>query len=182
MTKFEFVGVRGGHGTTTVALAAAYAIVTLNHDVRIAATDRYAMRALAGVGQPVHDEEADSVLGLRVTLSDFETADVIDSGMLKDVGRKSPDTLRYAVLRGPDYLGLMTLLQSDAELDGVVVVAEEGRALTTKDVRGVVDLPVVATVQCTPSIARATDAGLLTRRAPHAPEFRQLRHLIYDNY
>ena len=46
----------------------------------------------------------------------------------------------------------------------VVVVREEGRALTVADVGNVLNVPVVAEIPHSPAIARAVDAGLLPAR------------------
>lgn len=51
---------------------------------------------------------------------------------------------------------------------GVLVVEEPGRALLARDVATVLDRPVLATLPCTPDVARAADAGVLLWRAPHA--------------
>lgn len=58
---------------------------------------------------------------------------------------------------------------------GVIVVEEEGRALTSRDVANVVGAPVVATIPVTANMARSVDAGLLVSRVAqligsHLPE------------
>ncbi len=68
------------------------------------------------------------------------------------------------MLRGPCYLALRTLLAADHGLDGIILVAEPGRALNERDVADVTGLDVVATVPVTPGIARTIDAGLLATR------------------
>ncbi len=50
--------------------------------------------------------------------------------------------------------------------DGVIVVEETGRALTSSDIASVLGVPVVARVPYDPSISRAVDAGLLASRPP----------------
>ena len=47
---------------------------------------------------------------------------------------------------------------------GVVVVREQGRALTVRDVEAVLNVPVVATIAVDPSVSRAVDAGVLPAR------------------
>ena len=79
------------------------------------------------------------------------------------------------VLRGPCYLALRTLLAGQHGLDGLVLVAEPGRALSERDVTDATGLDVVATVPVTPRIARTIDAGLLATRHPRQREFRSLR-------
>jgi hypothetical protein len=57
----------------------------------------------------------------------------------------------------------------------VVLVAEEGRALTPSDVEDVLGAPVRAAVSVTAQVARVVDAGLLASRLPRTLE-RELRH------
>ena len=47
---------------------------------------------------------------------------------------------------------------------GAIVLREHGRALTARDVESVLNVPVVATVMCDPSVSRAVDAGVLPVR------------------
>jgi hypothetical protein len=76
----------------------------------------------------------------------------------------------HAVLRGPCYVDLATLTAAGGGwFDGAIVVLEDGRALTERDVTGVLGVPVVATVPVDAAIARATDAGLLLRPSPPPP-------------
>ena len=85
----------------------------------------------------------------------------------------------YVVLRGPCYIALATLLASPAQRpDGIILVAEEGRSLTARDVSEVTGLPVVATVQATARVARTIDAGLLPSRVTRLHELDQLRTLV----
>ena len=75
------------------------------------------------------------------------------------------------VLR-PCYLALRRAVHDGllAVTDGVVLVDEPGRALGTKEVTEVLDLPVVAQVPLKAEIARAVDAGVLVTRIPAALE------------
>lgn len=66
-----------------------------------------------------------------------------------------------------DYLALSRFTRSGVIPSGVVVVAEQGRALGVRDVASVVQRPIVATLERSQNIARAVDAGVLrTRRSP----------------
>lgn len=95
---------------------------------------------------------------------------VIDAGSLV-VGPELLDvtTLSVLVIR-PCYLALRRashfIHRDDFRLNGVIVVNEEGRALTPKDVSTVLRLPVRATINIDPAVARAVDAGLLGSRIP----------------
>lgn len=76
----------------------------------------------------------------------------------------------YAVLRGPCYVGLATVTAGcGGWFDGAILMLEDGRALTERDVTDVLGVPVVATVPVDPAIARATDAGLLLSRSTAFP-------------
>jgi len=188
MTTIEFIGVRGGHGTTTVALAAA-AILTVRGPTLISAHDRPAMCAHVGLA-------AD---GLPIPLADNlelaavdEPGDVLDAGTLQSYldeipfegeaatgAQKAAGCLRIGVLRGPDYLGVRTLCDhAEADLDGLVVISESGRALDARDVEHVSGCTVVAVVDHTPVVARTVDAGLFMHRVHRLREFAQLRAWI----
>ncbi len=184
----EFIGVRGGHGTTTVALAAAATLATRG-PTRISAIDRRSMCAHAGIaadGLPIPLAE-----NLELA-ADGERGDVYDAGTMHAYlteipfdeeaptgAQKAPGTLRIGVLRGPDYQGLRTLCEhADADLDGLVLVIEPGRALDARDVEHVSGRPVVAIIDHTPVVARTVDAGLLMHRFDRLREFAQLRAWI----
>jgi len=72
------------------------------------------------------------------------------------------------------YLALRRAVGVDVSADGVVVVVEAGRSLDRRDIADVLGLPVVATVDVDPAVARAVDSGLLARRLPRGLE-RSLR-------
>jgi hypothetical protein len=77
------------------------------------------------------------------------------------------------VLR-PCYLGLRRALAHPLRASGVILVGEEGRSLSRRDVEEVLGVPVRAEVAHDPAVARAVDAGLLGRRVPRVLE-RSLR-------
>jgi len=82
-------------------------------------------------------------------------------------------TLSLLVLR-PCYLALRRALAAPLRPSGVILVGEEGRSLGRRDVEEVLGVPVRAEVGFDPAVARAVDAGLLSRRVPRALE-RSLR-------
>jgi hypothetical protein len=104
MQPIDFIGIRGGHGTTTVALVATATLATQG-PTRIATHGRKPLCATVGIA-------AD---GLPLPLADnldlagaIDQADVIDVGTL-DVRRchrgrpqEGCEPLRIGVLRGPD--------------------------------------------------------------------------------
>lgn len=68
----------------------------------------------------------------------------------------------------PCFLSLRRALGVGRRPDGVVLVAEDGRALGRTDVEDVLGVPVIATVPVDAAVARAVDAGLLAARLPAA--------------
>ena len=82
-------------------------------------------------------------------------------------------SLSLLVLR-PCYLALRRAEAAPIRPSGVILVNEEGRALTRRDVEEVLGVPVRAEVPYEPAVARAVDAGLLTTRVPRNLE-RSLR-------
>ena len=70
----------------------------------------------------------------------------------------------------PCYLGLRRALAAPVRPSGVVLITEPGRSLGRRDVEDVLGVPVRAEVALDEAVARAVDAGLLTRRVPRALE------------
>ena len=72
------------------------------------------------------------------------------------------------------YLALRRAVATPWRPDGVVLVAEPGRALRVPDIERAIGVPVVATISHDPAVARAVDAGLLAARLPRVLQ-RELR-------
>jgi hypothetical protein len=66
----------------------------------------------------------------------------------------------------PCFLALRRAAALDLRPTGVVLVVEDGRAITAADIESVVGAPVVARVRLSPAVARAVDAGLLASALP----------------
>jgi hypothetical protein len=177
-------GARGGHGTTTVA--AALALYAAEHGTTTLVTDVPSTAALIGVALPFTDEFLEVTDNLAIT-SPGTAADrprshtvVIDAGHAPAAPAADE---HYVVLRGPCYVALASLLaRADAKPDGVILVAEPKRSLTARDVTDVLDVPVIATIDATPDVARTIDAGLLVSRLRRLREFAPLRALASDPY
>lgn len=73
------------------------------------------------------------------------------------------------------FLAVRRALVAPVRPSGVVLVFEEGRALTASDIEGVLGVPVRAEVSVTVQVARAVDAGVFLTRLPRSLE-RELRH------
>lgn len=100
---------------------------------------------------------------LTTALEGFDFPVVIDAGT-----HFVPDELRGAVrdtllVTRPCYLALRRAVRAPRP-NGVVLVRDEGRALTANDVASVMGVPVVATLPVDASVARAVDAGVLATR------------------
>lgn len=78
------------------------------------------------------------------------------------------------VLR-PCFLALRRALVAPLRPSGVVLLVEEGRAITAADVADDLGVPVLARVRVTDTVARAVDAGLLAAHLPRTLA-RDLRH------
>jgi CO dehydrogenase nickel-insertion accessory protein CooC1 len=85
-------------------------------------------------------------------------------------------TTSLLVLR-PCYLSLRRAQQLGVRASGIVLVGAGGRSLRPDDVEAVLDVPVVASVDDDPQVARVVDAGLLGHRVPRALR-RSLRHVV----
>jgi hypothetical protein len=74
----------------------------------------------------------------------------------------------------PCYLALRRAQLAPIRPSGVILITEDGRSLTRRDVEEVLGVPVRAEIPNEPAVARAVDAGLLTTRVPRNLE-RSLR-------
>lgn len=74
-------------------------------------------------------------------------------------------TTSWLILR-PCYLALRRAVSSTHRIDGVILVNEPGRSLSSRDVASVLTAPIVAEVDLDPRLARVVDAGLLASRLP----------------
>jgi hypothetical protein len=106
---------------------------------------------------------------------------VVDAGVLPGTGAaaSADDEVALACARGasrsllvvrPCFLALRRALAAPVRASGVVVVAEDGRALGSADVADALGLPVLAEVQVSAHVARAVDAGVFATRLPRSFE------------
>jgi hypothetical protein len=172
-------GARGGQGTSTVAALAAL-ILAQHTSVTLLADDPTQMAALLGVAPA--DEPTWVTPGLLLGpggVPEPSGAVVVDTSHVSPPSRAAgrPGAV-VAVLRGPCYLSLRSLLAWDQPADGIVLLAEPGRARTDRDVTDATGIPVLATVPVTATAARTIDAGLLPARHATLREFSQLRRWL----
>ena len=151
-TTIHLYGAKGGVGTSTIAALVALELQRQGHCVALqdAAGDHADLRALLGLPQ---------VGGDYVTLGDGPTTvNVIDHGTSPPTALGSEAV--YLVIRAC-YIALSRALRSNVRPDGIVLVAEPGRALGVRDIEEVLGAKVVAEVRVMESMARSIDAGLL---------------------
>jgi len=113
---------------------------------------------------------------LAATLAARPSVVVVDCGPPGDaVGMAvaAAAGLSLLVLR-PCYLAVRRALAAPIRPSGVILVNEPRRSLGRRDIEEVLGVPVRAEVGYDPAVARAVDAGLLSRRVPRALE-RSLR-------
>lgn len=119
-------------------------------------------------------------LGLVETLSDPSRLVISDLGVLDSTAFSAPSVIlasssRTTLVVRACYVGLRRAQRLAIDTDDVVEIFEGGRALRTIDIEAVLGRPVTTRIPLDPLIARAADAGLLTKRLP-----RSLRRLASD--
>lgn len=162
MTKtITFTSPKGGTGTSTVA-----AIVALTSGVKTLIVDQSSSRDLAsvlavhGTGPIVEvTENLDLAVGDDWETDGYELV-VIDRGTNAYAvpGAENHLVVRRCYLslkKATDYKGF----------DSLVVVSEEGRALTDNDCAAVLNIPVAARFAHDVAVSRAVDAGMIAHRA-----------------
>lgn len=127
----------------------------------------------AGVNDPGRVADAVAALASHV---------VVDAGLRAGVGDAERIGVELAargrshlVIR-PCYLALRRAARQEVEADDVVLVVDVGRALDRRDVADVLGLPVSATIEVDPAVARSVDSGMLIGRR-HRPLHRAVRDL-----
>ncbi len=183
--RIDFVGIRGGQGTSTVAAATALLLGEIHGRVRLESHDLEGAAALLGAPSVVVPTRLTSTVELArwgAWVADGCWAVVSDLGLMRsapEVSERAVGDLRIGVLRGPCYVALRTLVGTDtASLAGLVLCLEAGRALDRRDVEDIAGLPVLATADVTPAVARTLDAGLAATRLARMREFAEVRRWL----
>jgi hypothetical protein len=154
--------------------------------VRLESSDLEAAAALLGVAlvaeMPIRLTGTLELASLGSRATDGCWSLVSDAGQLGSAAAASEravGSLRIGVLRGPCYVALRELVGAEQpHLAGLVLCSEAGRALDRRDVEDIAGLPVLATVDVTPSVARTLDAGLAATRLARMREFAQVRRWL----
>jgi hypothetical protein len=98
---------------------------------------------------------------------------VVDAGVVSDNGFASivaSSATESLLVTRACYLALRRAVVAPVRPSAVVLVLEDGRALTASDVEVLLGVPVRAEVSVTAQVARAVDAGVLTARLPRSLE------------
>lgn len=154
----------------------------------LAAAPEVAADAIARLEQPVGDGLA--VLPRGAGPLDPRAADLLAALLdqdprvvVADCGRLGPPddgghnaagaalaagAARSLLVLRPCFLALRRAAVAPLRPTGVVLVAEDGRALGARDVEACLGVPVVAEVRVRDDVARAVDAGLLLTRFPRS--------------
>jgi hypothetical protein len=115
-------------------------------------------------------------LGLLASvLAGDQRAVVVDCGRSPSAALLDAADRSLLVLR-PDYVAVARASKVVRPPTGVVLVVDGDRAIRRADVEAVLGVPVVAEVRTSDEVARAVDAGVLTRRLPRTLA-RALRHV-----
>ena len=121
---------------------------------------------------------ADRALALAALLAADPRPVVVDAGLVSGdslaavVAASASESL---LVTRPCFLALRHALVAPVRPSAVILVVEEGRALTATDVEDALGVPVRAEVSVTAQVARAVDAGVFMTRLPRSLE-RELRH------
>lgn len=109
-------------------------------------------------GNPRWSDLTDVLLSLPMPV-------VIDAGTRPVPPEMHERSQRSLLVTRPCYMSLRRAINGQRP-DGIVLIEEPGRALTSKDIASVLSLPVVANIPFESAISRAVDAGLLASRLP----------------
>lgn len=172
-------GARGGQGASTVAAALAV-LAAGHHRTTLVSDEPDVAAAILGIPRPLHGDaiEVTPTLTLGETPAVGTEITVVDIAPAATPFPHQPEGEHYVVVRGPCYLALASLLAAPEAPHRIILVAEDGRSLTARDVTEVTGVPVVATIRASQAVARTIDSGLLLARLHQLREFKPLRTLI----
>jgi cellulose biosynthesis protein BcsQ len=131
---------------------------------------------LASGGRPEGRPRPGAGEALAEALGRLEGKVVVDCGLLgSDVTTAVAAAADVSLwVMQPCYLALRRAVAAPLKPSGIILVSQPERALTRREVEEVLGVPVRAEVAFDASVARAVDAGLLSRRMPRSLE-RSLR-------
>jgi cellulose biosynthesis protein BcsQ len=163
---YYFTSAKGGQGTTVTA--ALFALNQAKHERRVLLVDQAPNRDLAGVlgvPSPAANEAIPITANLdladtTITAADYDDV-VIDLGVRRD---DLPTDGTIVLVTTTCYLALKNAMGLIEAIDRVVVITEDGRALSPTDVKSVLGRADLVLARDS-GIARAVDAGLLAHHS-----------------
>ena len=173
MHVVEFVGAKGGQGTSTLAVLYGLRCVQRGLRVHLLALDETELELAVIAGASAYDTAKgwSSLTNLMTWGTDVPpgTEVVVADGTISEtvqMYKHLPPPVRVLVVRNC-FLALRAVFGPDRRFDHKIAVIEPGRALTIGDMRSAIgDIDIE--LQWDPAIARAVDAGLLHIRAPRS--------------
>ena len=156
----DVVGARAGHGATSVAVM--ISCILRSYGIRSHVTTK--------------DPETLAALTSPTTAQQRGAVSVRDSGSVPE--RDRPNGGSWIVVRGPDILGTIAAARNAELADGLILVREPWRALTSTDLQAATHLPVSAVVPHSPAIARTLDSGTFGVLDAGHPDLEDLRGFV----
>lgn len=156
---------KGGQGVTTTACGLA---IAMSRSMPVTLVGSATTAAALGVATSsttfqVNDNlRFTSVLPEDQPFVDIDVSDLHPNSIAVIDGMRAAVT--YMVVR-PCYLALRRAVSMEKP-DGIIVIREPGRALTSGDIERAIGAPVVAELVADPAVAMAVDAGLLSTKGP----------------
>lgn len=163
MHTIKFMSAKDGQGVTVTAAAFAARQAQLGRKVHLLITGD----TLAALGAPASLAYGEVVQVAENFTAGWRIGDNVECDVLVMDGDHHGPADEIVLVTRACYLALRRAMNDLrlAEATKVVLIEEEGRSLTERDVASCTGLPVLTTPS-TPTVARAVDAGLLATRVP----------------
>jgi len=165
-----FYGSKGGQGCTVTACAYALSASLDAPTLLVDASDNGDVLHVLGLSDSQEQTEVTESLiyaeGLSaLTDPQYRTHEsiVVDFGTTA-IPENFPGDLMLVIR--PCYLAVRRSAESATVPTGVIVLDEQGRALTPADVAKVLETPACTVIKTDPAVARAVDAGVFATRVP----------------
>lgn len=159
---------KGGQGCSVTAAAVAIKAAEQGDKVLLVDVSHQCdMLGLLGMGEAEAVDPTDNLTVIvgRYPADEFQGYDLV----VTDWGVQYPTQAGCKLLvTKACYLSLRAIVKANTKPDGVILIKEEGRALTSQDVASAIGSPIWGTVPHDPQIARTVDAGLMAARLPRA--------------
>jgi hypothetical protein len=186
--NIQVLGARGGHGATTVSFLLGRMLKATIHDQ--ARNDGFDCGSPTTSQHYMAWEIPDQMIEHSATHGIYDCGPLQADSLVREedsfTGSKVPEwtgpiDLSIIVLRGPDYIGLRTIVralpQPQRQPLALLVIEEDGRSLKLSDAELITGIPAFGMTH-DHAIARAVDAGLLAHRHPLSKRFNAATHEI----